>query len=61
MKKERKRREERKREKRGGGGSGLGLKFTQKKLLAEHSRKMGDARDLTKKSATKMAVIFRVR
>ena len=48
-------------ERSGAGGYGLSLKFSYNKLSEGHSRKMRDAKYLTKKLAADMAVIFKVR
>ena len=39
----------------------MGLKLVQDKVSAGHLRKMGDTKDLTKKSNSDMATIFGVR
>ena len=62
-KKRREKRTEEKSDKRnnGFGGGGAGLTLAKNKVLAGHSHKIRDAKDLTTKSAADMAAIFGVR
>ena len=48
-------------ERNGIGGGGLGMKLAQNKVSVGHSRKLINAKDLTKKLTVNMAVIFGVR